>query len=149
MPRPPAKCGTRTGYRKHLREKTPPCEECKKANSEYKTTNKKAAEDKRREEIKQSLTHLQPEKTNVTQINKNQTKTNNDNDIDPRIADLKENLAFIKNAFFIATPKELPALSKRRQELEEEIYRLTHNTDEKQTIADKLAQIRTYRKSAT
>jgi hypothetical protein len=30
-----AECGTRAGYNKHLREKTPTCEACKRAQSEY------------------------------------------------------------------------------------------------------------------
>ncbi|MGA5354019.1 WhiB family transcriptional regulator [Streptomyces thermodiastaticus] len=31
--RQPAQCGTRSGYQKHLREKTPICDPCRKANS--------------------------------------------------------------------------------------------------------------------
>jgi WhiB family redox-sensing transcriptional regulator len=31
--REPAKCGTNSGYRKHLREKTKPCDPCRKAHA--------------------------------------------------------------------------------------------------------------------
>lgn len=30
----PAKCGTRSGYQKHLREKTPSCQPCRQANTD-------------------------------------------------------------------------------------------------------------------
>ena len=33
--RPVAQCGTRAGYNKHRREKTPYCAECKQAQSDY------------------------------------------------------------------------------------------------------------------
>lgn len=34
MPRPPAKCGTDSGYTKHLRNKQEPCGECREAHAE-------------------------------------------------------------------------------------------------------------------
>lgn len=34
MPRPPAKCGTDSGYTKHLRNKQEPCAECREAHAE-------------------------------------------------------------------------------------------------------------------
>lgn len=34
-PRTPAKCGTRPGYKRHLREHTAVCEPCRSANADY------------------------------------------------------------------------------------------------------------------
>ncbi|NUS86349.1 MAG: WhiB family transcriptional regulator [Streptomyces sp.] len=33
--RPPAKCGTRSGYQKHRKDNTEPCEDCRWANTAY------------------------------------------------------------------------------------------------------------------
>ena len=35
MTRRPAPCGTRGGYQRHIRLKTPPCEACKKASAAW------------------------------------------------------------------------------------------------------------------
>ncbi|WP_193241507.1 WhiB family transcriptional regulator [Streptomyces phaeolivaceus] len=33
--RPPAKCGTRSGYQKHRKDRTEPCADCRNANTAY------------------------------------------------------------------------------------------------------------------
>lgn len=36
QPKPKAECGTISGYTKHVRDRTPTCEDCKRAHTEYK-----------------------------------------------------------------------------------------------------------------
>ena len=48
------KCGTRSGYRKHLRLKESPCIACKKANTEYSKKWKSKNPDRHKELSKQS-----------------------------------------------------------------------------------------------
>ena len=43
MPRPAAECGTPAAYRRHLREKTPPCDPCRQAYSQARADERKRA----------------------------------------------------------------------------------------------------------
>ena len=43
MPRPQAECGTPAAYRRHLREKTPPCDPCRQAYSQARADERKRA----------------------------------------------------------------------------------------------------------
>lgn len=93
------------GYRDHLKHKTPTCEPCKKANTQY------------RKDLRNNKT-----KSNIKEFPKPLPTAENDGS--KRILEHRENLAFVCNAMLEATPRELPSLSKRRQELSELIFEL-------------------------
>lgn len=123
-------CGTMKGYRIHLRDKTSICEECRLCYNKYKRTLRRA---------KNKETNVKKFPQTNTDSNTNEPQENEPNATEQllfkKIQDLKENLAYIKDGMREATPRELPALSKRRQELEENIFIL-----EKQTLIKNMEQ---------
>lgn len=115
-------CGTYAAYRRHLRNGEDPCDQCKQAARDQNNTRN----------------GLPPRADQVTDI-RAVTLTEAP---DPR-EDALENLAVVMAAMTAAAPRELPALSKRRQELV--AYLNTVDSKEEGGLAQKLAAARRQR----
>lgn len=112
-------CGTYAAYRRHLRKGETPCDLCKQASRDQ--NNERAGLLPRAKEV----TDITPEP--LTEI-----PTPKD--------DALQNLALVNAALEKAVPREVPALSKRRQELVEYLNGL--NAKEDGGLAEKLANAR-------
>ncbi|OIH84239.1 hypothetical protein BLJ79_12285 [Arthrobacter sp. UCD-GKA] len=116
-------CGTRAAYRRHLRYHETPCEPCKQANRD--------AANARNGTPPLAARVVNPaDIVPVTEIP------------DP-MEDARKNLAIVNKALESALPREVPALSKRRQEL---VGFLTGEAKrDESTLAKKLAAARAAR----
>jgi len=124
MARPLAPHGTEAAYRRHLREKSEPCRECRDAASASKAARLDGDRSVR------SLKALAP----VSDLHVAEP------DVFDPLADAKENLVLVKSALAEAVPREVAALSKRRQELVSLIAELGGKKEV--SLADQLAELR-------
>lgn len=117
-------CGTPAAYRRHLRAKEPACAACLAAVADQKMQRLDGDRETRKLSVIAPLTNLTPPPAD---------------DFDP-LADAKENLQLVKTALQEAVPREVAALSKRRQELVSLIAELGGKKEV--SLADQLAEIR-------
>lgn len=120
-------CGTSAAYRRHLRRGEPACVDCKSAVAKKKMDGL----DGDREDRKLSVLTVAPPVDTET--------------VDP-LDDAQENLRMVRAAMGEAVPREVAALSKRRQELVELIVGLGGKKEA--SLADQLAEIRRRRSGA-
>lgn len=113
-------CGTAAAYRRHLRNGEEACAECKAAVAK----DKMGKLDGDRESRKVSALAPVPDVVD---------------DVDP-LEDARENLRAVKAAMAEAVPREVSALSKRRQELVELIAELGGKKEV--SLGDQLAEVR-------
>lgn len=113
-------CGTAAAYRRHLRNGEEACDECKAAVAKDKMDKL----DGDRESRKVSALAPVPDVVD---------------DVDP-LEDARENLRAVKAAMAEAVPREVSALSKRRQELVELIAELGGKKEV--SLGDQLAEVR-------
>ena len=113
-------CGTAAAYRRHLRNGEEACDECKAAVAKDKMDKL----DGDRESRKVSALAPVPDVVD---------------DVDP-LEDARENLRAVKAAMAEAVPREVSALSKRRQELVELIAGLGGKKEV--SLGDQLAEVR-------
>lgn len=100
-----AQCGTRSGYRKHLRLKEFPCADCKKANTEYskkwQSTNPEQNKKHREQYRKQSKEKISEYQKNWYQTNKDrllrQSKNYYENNKEKSFAKARRRKAKLKN----------------------------------------------------
>ena len=123
-------CGTPAAYRRHLRNKEPACPACLVAVADQKMRRLDGNRETRKLSVVAPITDLAP--------------VLNDG-FDP-LADAKENLLLVKFALFEAVPREVAALSKRRQELVALIADLGGTKEV--SLADQLAELRSRRTGA-
>lgn len=129
MPRKLQPCGTPAAYRRHLRNGEKPCLPCARAHAKAK---EERAAKRRAAEAPVQLEAL----PNVTD--------EGDGDIDP-LQDARENLRDVREAMKSAVPREIAALSKRRQELVALIVELGGKKEV--SLADQLAAARADREA--
>lgn len=116
-------CGTSAAYRRHLRKGEEACADCKDAVAWEKQSKLDGPRDERKVAVLAPVASLpEPEES-----------------FDP-LEDAKENLAIVKAALREAVPREVSALSKRRQELVALIAEL--EGDQGVSLAEQLAAIR-------
>lgn len=120
-------CGTSAAYRRHLRNGEPACAACKRAVAEQKMDRL----DGDRETRKVAALTIVPDP--VVE------------EFDP-LEDAKENLRLVKAALGDAVPREVAALSKRRQELVALIAELGGKKEV--SLADELEEFRRRRSGA-
>lgn len=114
-------CGTAAAYRRHLRNGEEACDECKAAVAKDKMDKLDGDRESRK------LSVLAPAPDVVV------------DDVDP-LEDARENLRAVKAAMAEAVPREVSALSKRRQELVELIAELGGKKEV--SLGDQLAEVR-------
>ena len=129
MPRKLQPCGTPAAYRRHLRNGEKPCLPCARAHAKAK---EERAAKRRAGEAPVQLNVV----ANVTAAD--------DGDIDP-LQDARDNLAEVREAMKSAVPREVAALSKRRQELVALIVELGGKKEV--SLADQLAAARAEREA--
>lgn len=117
-------CGTPAAYRRHLRNNEEACDECKAAVAAEKMSKLDGGRDLRAVSALASVSD------------------NDDSEFDP-LEDAKANLRIVKAALREAVPREVSALSKRRQELVELIAEM--NGKKEVSLGDQLAEIRNRR----
>lgn len=125
-------CGTPAAYRRHLRKGEPACADCKAAVASEKMTKLDGDRDMRK------LSAVLPEAERGVDVGANE--------FDP-LEDAKANLRLVKAALEEAVPREVSALSKRRQELVALIAELG-GAGKEVSIADQLAERREARRRA-
>lgn len=122
-------CGTPAAYRRHLRAGEKPCVECLRAHSD------------------RNMDRLggrpAPVVTIEPQPRKSRAQEIVDDEQNDQLADAKRNLKIVREAMADAVPREIAALSKRRQELVALIDELS--TVGEVSLADQLAEIRSRR----
>lgn len=135
MPRELQPCGTPAAYRRHLRKKETPCEACRVAHAIAKVE---------REDAARAVAALAavPE---ITEADESDVEPPSDEEYDP-LSDAKENLRIVKKALDDAHPRQVAALSKRRQELVALIAELGGKKE--RSVADELADLRARRAGA-
>lgn len=116
-------CGTSAAYRRHLRNGEEACGLCKEAVAREKMQRLDGDREARRVAVLAPVTDIPAAEPEFDQL-----------------ADAKENLAIVKAALHDAVPREVSALSKRRQELVALIAEL--EGDQGVSLADQLAAIR-------
>ena len=129
MPRKLQPCGTPAAYRRHLRGGEKPCLPCARAHA-------KAKEDR----AAKRRANEAPVQLNVVA----DVTAADDGDIDP-LQDARDNLAEVREAMKSAVPREVAALSKRRQELVALIVELGGKKEV--SLADQLAAARAEREA--
>ncbi|MAP64034.1 MAG: hypothetical protein CMH34_09900 [Microbacterium sp.] len=129
MPRKLQPCGTPAAYRRHLRGGEKPCLPCARAHAKAKEDR---AAKRRADEAPVQLNVV----ADVTAAD--------DGDIDP-LQDARDNLAEVREAMKSAVPREVAALSKRRQELVALIVELGGKKEV--SLADQLAAARAEREA--
>ena len=117
-------CGTPAAYRRHLRNSEPACALCLAAVAEDKMARLDGDRETRKLSVLAPLTDL---------------PTSPADDFDP-LVDAKENLRLVNAALNEAVPREVAALSKRRQELVALIVELGGKKEV--SLADQLSEIR-------
>lgn len=117
-------CGTPAAYRRHLRNNEEACDECKAAVAAEKMSKLDGDRDLRSVSVLASVSDT------------------DESEFDP-LGDAKDNLRIVKAALREAVPREVSALSKRRQELVELIAEL--NGKKEVSLGDQLAEIRNRR----
>lgn len=117
-------CGTPAAYRRHLRNNEEACDECKAAVAAEKMSKLDGDRDLRAVSALASVSD------------------NDDSEFDP-LEDAKANLRIVKAALREAVPREVSALSKRRQELVSLIAELSG--EKEVSLGDQLAEIRSRR----
>lgn len=118
-------------YKRHLRKGEPVCDDCQRAAREQKNERVDGDRDARK------LSSLMPDVS---------FDAAERDDFDP-LEDAKDNLRVVKAALRDAVPREVAALSKRRQELVALIAELG-NVGKEVSIADQLAEKREQRRRA-
>lgn len=129
MPRSVQPCGTPAAYRRHLRNGEKPCLDCHRAHAKRKTE----LADARRERARLALVSAAPDVPELP-----------DGDIDP-LQDARDNLRMVNTAMASAVPREIAALSRRRQELVALIVELGGKKEV--SLADQLAAAREAREA--
>jgi hypothetical protein len=125
MPRELKPCGTPAAYRRHLRNDEDPCDDCKQAHAD--AENERNGLRARADDV---VELVPPPET--------------DEPLDP-IDDARENLRIVNAALYKAVPREVPALSKRRQELV--AFIAEHSGKGEATLEDQLAAAREARRA--
>lgn len=120
-------CGTSAAYRRHLRNDEPACELCLAAVAAQKMDRLDGDREARKLSVLADVVPL------------NFPPSDDSDEFDP-LADAKENLRLVKVALDDAVPREVSALSKRRQELVALIAELGGSKEV--SLADQLAEIR-------
>lgn len=124
-------CGTPAAYRRHLRNGEVACAECKAAIARVKMARLDGDRDERKVSV------LSPARPLVS---------GDDESVDA-LADARANLRIVKAALKEAVPREVAALSKRRQELVEFISK--SDSTQEVSLADQLAAARDARARRT
>lgn len=117
-------CGTPAAYRRHLRNNEEACDECKAAVAAEKMSKLDGDRDLRSVSVLASVSDT------------------DESEFDP-LGDAKDNLRIVKAALREAVPREVAALSKRRQELVSLIAELSGKKEV--SLGDQLAEIRSRR----
>lgn len=117
-------CGTPAAYRRHLRNDEEACAECKAAVAAEKMAKLDGDRDLRSVSVLASVSDT------------------DESEFDP-LGDAKDNLRIVKAALREAVPREVAALSKRRQELVSLIAELSGKKEV--SLGDQLAEIRSRR----
>lgn len=123
-------CGTHAAYKRHLRNKEEPCEPCRQAARDQKNERMDGDRGARK------LAVLVPAPVEQVDV---------EVEYDP-LTDAKENLRLVNVAMSEAVPREVAALSRRRQELVALIAELGGKKEV--TLADELAEFRRRRSGA-
>ena len=124
MPRELKPCGTEAAYRRHLRHDETPCTACRKAHRD------RVGTDRRNQALSDNLARAAAGTAPLHVLG---------DPLRDRIRRLEEN----------ATPREVAALSRRRQDLEDAIWRLTPDESTKGGgVLDELARRRAERAAA-
>lgn len=126
-------CGTPAAYRRHLRNGEDACADCRAAVAAQKMQRLDGDRDSRKLSV---LAVVPPIAF---------PPSSDSDDFDP-LADAKENLRLVKAALDEAVPREVAALSKRRQELVTLIAELGGTKEV--SLADQLAELRGRRAGA-
>lgn len=134
MPRELKPCGTEAAYRRHLRHDETPCTACRKAHRD------RVGTDRRNQALSDNLARAAAGTAPLHVLGE---------PLRDRIRRLEENLAIVDAALADATPREVAALSRRRQDLEDAIWRLTPDESTKGGgVLDELARRRAERAAA-
>lgn len=126
-------CGTPAAYRRHLRNGESACAECLAAVAKQKQDRLDGDRDARKLSALAAVTNIHDDAPEGV------------DEFDP-LADAKENLRLVKLALDEAVPREVAALSKRRQELMALIVELGGKKEV--SLADQLAELRRRRAGA-
>lgn len=137
MPRVLKPCGTEAAYRRHLRNGEEACDACKAAVAGKKMDRLDGDRDTRK---LSAIASAVPEPSAEVA-----PASSGSDEYDP-LTDAKENLRLVKAALKEAVPREVSALSKRRQELVALISELGGKKEV--SIADQLAERRAARRRA-
>lgn len=129
MARPVQPCPSWAAYKRHLRNKEDPCDGCREAARDQRVKQLDGDRDVRKLSVLAPVVDLPAVPDDV---------------FDP-LADAKDNLRMVKSALDNAVPREVAALSKRRQELVALIVELGGKKEV--SLADQLAEIRARRSS--
>lgn len=134
MARPLAECGTWSAYKRHKARGEPVDDACAQAAREQNQKQRKSERAERSQVVQLAVVET-PAPVEVDELE-----------------DAKENLELVKAAMKSATPRELAALSKRREELVRRIATMT-NASKKQAegggLLDQLAARRSQRLAGT
>lgn len=131
MARPVQPCPSWAAYKRHLRNKEEPCDGCREAARDQRAKQLDGDREVRKLSVLAPVADLpNPATTDTADV------------FDP-LTDAKENLRLVKAALDDAVPREVAALSKRRQEL---VALITELGGKKEvSLADQLAEIRSRR----
>ena len=129
MGRPLAPCGTPAAYRRHKKRGEDVDPACAQANRDHVGKYKKSKRESAAAVVKLAVSSEPP----VESVDE--------------VEDLRENLRIVKAAMQDATPREVAALSKRRQEIVGEIARLSRRVEKSGGLLDELAARREARLS--
>ncbi len=128
-------CGTEAAHRRHLRHGEEPCAACKEAH------RRRMDRDRRARARPASLAEAAAASGPLHLLG---------DPLRDRIRRLEENLAIVDAALADATPREVAALSRRRQDLEDAIWRLIPDQSQKGGgVLDELARRRAERTAAS
>lgn len=127
-------CGTEAAYRRHLRNGEPACDKCRAAHQGQNAASENARRPKL-VSIDGGAAHQAPAEPAA------------DAGVFDPLVDARQNYESVKTAMLNALPRELPALSKRRQELVALIVEL--GGKQEVSLADQLAERRRLRSSGS
>lgn len=136
MPRELKPCGTEAAYQRHLRHREAPCAACRNAHRQ------RVGQGRRNKELSENLVRVAQRSRSLHALG---------DPLADRIRRLEENLLIVDTALEEATPREVAALSKRRQDLEDAIWKLSPSQESGKGggVLDELARRRAQRAAAS
>lgn len=157
-------CGTVAAYMRHRRDGEPPCEACKEAKRRDSIQRRKdrGKPQQAREAKPKVFAEVEPaagglhtrDLDDTTKVDPPQALAGlpaqlptGEELVELRVQRLRGNLLVVDHALFQASPREVAALSKRRQELEEAIWKVVGKSGAKKDIVDELAKARAKRQA--